>query len=74
MPQENQSQLFIRLLKDARSADRAITKIRRSARSRAYAKRFKEMFMSDQPLGRNAAMPMDCVQMIDSKAGHSTRN
>ena len=74
MPQENQSQLFIRLLMDARNTDRAITKIKRSAKSRAYAKRYKEMFMSDQPFGRSTALPMDCVQMMDRKTGHSLRN
>ncbi|MBQ2262831.1 MAG: hypothetical protein II336_15845 [Loktanella sp.] len=74
MPQENQSQLFIRLLKDARRTDRMLNKIKRSVHSRAYAKRFKEMFMSDQPRGHNAALPMDCVQMMDNPVRPSTRN
>lgn len=74
MPQENQSQLFIRLLKDARRADQVITKIKRSARSRAYAKRFKEMFMTDDRPRRDPALPLDCVQMIDSHSGHIARN
>lgn len=69
MPQENQSQLFIRLLKDARRTDRIITKVRRSARSRAYAKRFKEMFMTENQPIRDLTLPMDCVQMIDNQSG-----
>lgn len=74
MPKENQSQLFIRLLKDARRTDRMLNQIKRSVRSRAYAKKFKEMFMSDQPRDRSAALPMDCVQMMDGTADHNTRN
>lgn len=66
MPQETQSELFIRVLTDAFDDDRLVRMARQSGRSRAMADKHKQLFQSDlseamhliEPMGR-AGSPMD---------------
>lgn len=66
MPQENQSELFIRLLANALEADRLTRTGAGSPQDRAGAKRPKQLFGSDHDQAMHAIGPMDCVQLMAS--------
>lgn len=66
MPQENKSEIFIRLLGDAVQADRLIRKSVMSLTHKASARRTPRIFQSDIDDAMHAMGPLDCVQMMAS--------
>jgi hypothetical protein len=66
MPQENKSEIFIRLLGDAVQADRLIRKSVMSLTHKTPAKRTLRIFQPDIDDAMHAFGPLDCVQMMAS--------
>lgn len=66
MPQENQSEIFIRLLADALQADRLTRKASKSRNYKDSVKRSDRLFKSDLDDAMHAIGPLDCVQLMAS--------
>jgi hypothetical protein len=66
MPQENKSEIFIRLLGDAVQADRLLRKSVMSLTHKTSAKRIPRIFQPDIDDAVHASGPLDCVQMMAS--------
>jgi hypothetical protein len=67
MPQENQSELFIRLLGDAVQADRLSRKSATSRRHRDRAGSARRVAQPDLDAAIYAMGPLDCVQLMASE-------
>lgn len=66
MPQENRSEIFIRLLNDAWEADRLIHKSKTFNSIKSNAKRRQRLFQPEIDNVMHAFGPLDCVQMMAS--------
>jgi len=71
MPQENRSEIFIRLLNDAWEADCLIRKSRKSNAIKDNAKQTHRLFQPDIDNAMHAFGPLDCVQLMASGPAHS---
>ncbi|KPQ16817.1 MAG: hypothetical protein HLUCCO18_07170 [Rhodobacteraceae bacterium HLUCCO18] len=64
MPNENQAEVFIRVLVEDFENNRVIRKSDLSRRFKAQTKRFKQLFKSDRKPTIDAMEPLDCLQMM----------
>ncbi len=64
MPQENQSEIFIRLLRDVVQADRLQRRSTSSLTLQTDAKRMRRTTRRDHAYARHDMSTLDCVQMM----------